>query len=134
PMLALVHHAKRYSAALRVARDVRALPPSLSAAEALAFTERDPWYGGDSIYANQKPEEILWLLGLLREEPPRTVVEIGPARGGTLFLWSRVAAPDALLIGLDVQAMLGRLGSRSPYALVRRSFARERQRGVLVDG
>lgn len=127
-------HVRRYVAALRVARGIRSLPPSLSPADAFAVTRRGPWFGGDSLHADQKPDEILWLLERLREEPPRTVLEIGMANGGTLFLWSRVAAPDALLVGVDLRAMVGRLGKRSPWALVRRSFAHDGQRVELVDG
>lgn len=125
---------RRYAAAARVARGIRSLPPSLSSADAFAITQRPPWFGGDSLHADQKPDEIVWLLERLREEMPRTVLEIGMANGGTLFLWSRIAAPDALLVGVDVQAMVGRLGKHSPWSLVRRSFARERQRVELVDG
>lgn len=83
---------------------------------------------------NQKEEEILWLLRRLAAEPARVVLEIGTDRGGTLFLWTRVAAPDALLVTVDIHKMVGRFGRMSPFALVRTSFARERQRIELVDG
>lgn len=102
--------------------------------DAFEITQGLPWFGGDSLHADQKPDEIVWLLEKLLEEPPRTVLEIGMANGGTLFLWSRVATSDALLVGVDMRTMVGRLGRRSPWALVRRSFARDRQRVELVDG
>jgi predicted O-methyltransferase YrrM len=85
------------------------------------------------IAPNQKPAEILWLLGLLAESRPQVVLEIGTDRGGTLFLWTRVASPDALLVTVDIRKMVGRLGRFSPFALVRKSFERERQRIELVD-
>ena len=122
---------EEYVAGLRAAREIRSLPSNLTPEQAFLFTQR-PLPGGDSIAANQKPREIVWLLDLLLKEPPRTVLEIGMDRGGTLFLWTRVAAPDALLIGVDFKRIHGRLGRYSPYALVRRSFARDHQRVELI--
>jgi predicted O-methyltransferase YrrM len=46
--------------------------------------------------------EIESLLRILEARKPAVIVEIGTARGGTLFLFSRVAAPDALLISVDL--------------------------------
>jgi predicted O-methyltransferase YrrM len=47
-------------------------------------------------------EEIDGLLRLLEPLRPRTVLEIGTASGGTLFLWTRVAAEDAELFSVDL--------------------------------
>lgn len=47
-------------------------------------------------------EEITGLLEILREEPPRRVLEIGTATGGTLFLLTRVAHPEAVLVSVDL--------------------------------
>ena len=47
-------------------------------------------------------EEITALLKIIHELKPRRVLEIGTARGGTLFLFSHVAAPDAVLISVDL--------------------------------
>ena len=134
PFPALTRPAHTYLAAARVARAIRGLPAGLSFDDALAFTQQPPWGAGDSISANQKRDEIIWLLELLRERPPRTVLEIGMDRGGTLFLWTRVAAPDALLVSVDLKQIHGRLGRRSPFALVRHSFARDEQRVELLGG
>ncbi|MBU6402677.1 MAG: class I SAM-dependent methyltransferase [Verrucomicrobia bacterium] len=75
----------------------------------------------------QVPSEIIPLLGLLARDPPKTVLEIGTAKGGSLFLFSRVAAEDATLISLDLPH--GPFGGG--YAAWRgrfyRSFARARQ-------
>jgi cephalosporin hydroxylase len=118
-----------YASALLARRRVRrsrvATPP-----EALEFARSFRWYGG-LIHPIQNTEEILWLLDILEREAPRTVVEIGTDEGGTLYLWTRVAAPDAVLVAIDTRP-LGILGRRSPYALVRRGFARERQRIELM--
>ncbi len=50
----------------------------------------------------QVPSEITRLVELVARERPRRVLEIGSAGGGTLFLFARVAAPDALLVGMDL--------------------------------
>lgn len=49
----------------------------------------------------QKAGEIRRLLALLGGEPPRRVLEIGTAHGGTFYLWTRSAANDGLLISVD---------------------------------
>jgi predicted O-methyltransferase YrrM len=50
----------------------------------------------------QVRDELLRLLETLEERRPATVLEVGTARGGTLFLFARVAAPDATLVTLDL--------------------------------
>jgi hypothetical protein len=47
-------------------------------------------------------QEILALLRVLKPIRPRRILEIGTASGGTLFLFTRVAAPDALLVSVDL--------------------------------
>ena len=118
-----------YRDAFSLVRRVRALPAFLDPAAAFAFARSEV-----EIAPNQKEPEILWLLDRLAEAPPKVVLEIGTDRGGTLFLWARVASPDAVLVTVDVRKMVGRLGRFSPFALVRTSFARERQRIELIDG
>lgn len=52
--------------------------------------------------AVQKPAELAGLLKFLSAQHPRTIVEIGTFRGGTLFAWCRVAALDATIISIDL--------------------------------
>lgn len=53
--------------------------------------------------ALQKVEELHRLTEfLLTRKQPKTVVEIGTARGGTLWLWCRLADPDALIVSVDL--------------------------------
>lgn len=84
------------------------------------------------VYAWQKKAEILALLQRLAPLRPRRVLEIGTAAGGTLLLFSRVAAPDALLVSIDLPE--GHFGGG--YNLFRtrlyRSFARREQRIALM--
>jgi predicted O-methyltransferase YrrM len=58
---------------------------------------------------NQKRGEIIGLLNLLRQDPPRLVCEIGADLGGTLGLFAAVAAPDSRLLSLDVNYTPARL-------------------------
>jgi predicted O-methyltransferase YrrM len=117
------------AAALRARRRIRALG-DLPSDAAVEFARTFTWYG-DKLRPTQSTEEITGLMELLRRDPPRTVVEIGMDYGGTLFLWTRVAAPDALLVAVDYRP-LGRLGLRSPFAVVRKGLARAGQRVELV--
>jgi cephalosporin hydroxylase len=126
----ILEYPRLYAAALGARRRVRRLPLDLPLAEAVAFGRAFTWRGG-RLRATQSTEEILWLLELVRELRPATVVEIGTDEGGTLFLWTWVAAPDATLVAVDVRP-LGLLGRWSTYAFVRRGLARERQRVKLV--
>ena len=56
----------------------------------------------------QRPSEIRSLLTLLAERKPAVIVEIGTASGGNLFLFTRVAANNALIVSIDLPA--GELG------------------------
>ena len=58
-------------------------------------------------------EEIEELVKLVSEMRPKAVLEIGTARGGTLFLWTRAAAPDALIMSIDLPG--GLFGGGYPY-------------------
>ncbi len=87
-----------------------------------------------AVFAWQRPREILELLIHLEAVPPRVIVEIGTAAGGTLLLLARVAAPEALLVSIDLRGG-GYGGGYSPWRRrIYRSFARERQQIVLIDG
>lgn len=119
-----------YADAFRVRRQLQSLPAGTSYREALDLARGLTWYGG-RLRPTQHTDEILWLLEKLAQDPPKTIVEIGTDEGGTLFLWTRAAAPDALLVAVDSRP-LGVLGQRSTYAIVRKGLARDRQRIELV--
>ena len=91
-------------------------------------------YAGITVESWQIPAEITAFLQMLEAERPQTVLEIGTAGGGTLFLLTRVAAPDALLVSVDLKH--GQYGGGHPRWRVPlyRSFAREAQRVELVAG
>jgi predicted O-methyltransferase YrrM len=73
---------------------------SLTPAEALVFAEEFE-YGGVSIRPMQIESEIRAFLELLATDPPRSVLEIGTGRGGTLFLLARAAHENATLVSID---------------------------------
>jgi len=114
----------RYAAALRQLRRVRAVAQNLTFDNAYTFADAE-------IGIAQKREEIRWLFELVRAERPRVVLEIGLDLGGTFFMWSRAAAPDAHLLAIDTKPV-GRFGMWSPFSLVRRGFAVGSQRVTLL--
>jgi predicted O-methyltransferase YrrM len=91
-------------------------------------------FGDVTITSLQVRSEIHALLGVLRAHPPKTVIEIGTAQGGTLFLLASIAAPDALLISVDMPGgPYG--GGYSPERIsLYQAFARAQQRIVLIRG
>jgi cephalosporin hydroxylase len=87
---------------------------------------------GMSIAPFQIEQEISQLLSLVRDIKPKTVVEIGSAKGGTLFLFTRVASPDAALLSIDLPE--GRFGGGYPKHMIPllRSFADKGQSIHLI--
>jgi len=117
-----------YASAIAARRAFRAVNGTVD--DALTFANDFRWKGG-RLRPVQARDEIVWLLDVLKAQAPRRVLEIGTGLGGTLFLWTRVAAPDAFLVSMDMSA-LGLLGRHSAFAVLCRGFARERQRIELV--
>jgi predicted O-methyltransferase YrrM len=115
-------------------RWVRSLPPDAPVEEVADIVVNRTLGAKQPVFAWQKEKEILALLARLQELAPRRVLEIGTAAGGTLLLLTRVAAPDALLVSIDMPEG----GFGGGYNLLRaglyRSFARAGQRIVLIRG
>lgn len=82
----------------------------------------------------QERSEIRGLLEAVAELRPRTILEIGTSNGGTLFLFARVAAPDALILSVDLPH--GKFGGGYPRWRGRlyRAFAAPGQRIDLMRG
>ena len=57
---------------------------------------------GASIKPSQVKDEIAKLLEIVAELKPKVVLEIGTAGGGTLFLFTRIADPEAKIISIDL--------------------------------
>lgn len=82
----------------------------------------------------QFKEELLGLALEIEALRPKTVVEIGTANGGTLFMSSRLATDEATIISIDLPG--GRFGGgfpewKVPYYM---AFARKEQRMELLRG
>ncbi len=90
-----------------------------------------PWI---SISPAQVREEIMELLKILVKHKPQSILEIGTARGGTLFLFTRVASSDARIISIDLPG--GRFGGGYPEWRIPlyESFAIHNQRVYLIRG
>ncbi len=115
--------------AMRALRSAAAHAASVDELVSLVFNFRAC---GIRIAPGQVPTEITPLLKLLSQKPPRRLLEIGTAGGGSFFLFSRVAADEALLISADLPQ--GRFGGGYPKWRGRliQSFARPKQQLHLL--
>lgn len=59
-------------------------------------------FGGVDFAPWQERSEIRCLLTTIAEIQPKTILEIGTSNGGTLFLFARVASPNALVVSVDL--------------------------------
>jgi cephalosporin hydroxylase len=87
---------------------------------------------GVSIKPSQVRYEVAKLLEVVAELRPRVVLEIGTAGGGTLFLFTRVADPEAKIISIDLPG--GPFGGGYPRWKIPlyKSFSRGRQKIYLL--
>lgn len=94
------------------------------------------WSAGDGVIApGQSKVELSGLLNWMKQRPPpRAVLEIGTARGGTLFSWCALAAPDATVISLDLPGGIHGGGYPPWKLLLYRRFARPGQSIHLLRG
>jgi predicted O-methyltransferase YrrM len=80
-----------------------------------------------SIKPAQVKYEIAKLLEIVVELKPKVVLEIGTAGGGTLFLFTRVADPEAKIISIDL------LGGYPRWKIpLYKSFSKEKQKIYLL--
>jgi len=105
------------------------------------YRYRDPIVGtilSRDVYITIRPaqiyEEILELAKLIAELKPKTVLEIGTADGGTLFLWCRLASDDARIISVDLPG--GPFGGGYPIwrGVLYKYFKKPKQELHLVRG
>lgn len=87
---------------------------------------------GGIIKPIQVKKEIVELLKLVKRKKPKIILEIGTASGGTLFLFSRVAPKNALIISVDMPG--GHFGGISSPMKVPfyKSFAYGKQKIQLI--
>ena len=72
----------------------------------------------------QIQEEIIGLLDLLSQQRPKNILEIGTARGGTLYLFARVSDQAAKIVSVDLQ-----IRDRNLFS----TFARNNQTIILLE-
>jgi predicted O-methyltransferase YrrM len=82
----------------------------------------------------QHREEIGRLAEIVYSAKPATILEIGTAAGGTLFLFASLSPPDALLVSVDLP--FGMFGGGYPAWKIPlyKSFVREMQTIELIRG
>ena len=139
-LLLAAYGARRFSDALLIrgaARKLRSSPRDVE--DALDFADNFR-FAELAIRPIQVRSELQALLEMLERTPPRTVLEIGTAFGGTLFLLTRVSSPEAILISVDLPLEDLRVegparyggGNYAPRKRLYRSFARDQQRVVFL--
>jgi len=88
--------------------------------------------GGDLIAPLQIHQEILTLLTLLDKIKPRFILEIGTQNGGSLFLLSQIASPDAAIISIDLSNGPFGGGYHKSRISLYKSFAKFKQKIHLM--
>jgi predicted O-methyltransferase YrrM len=83
--------------------------------------------------ALQRHAELVRLVGIVRRQRPRTVVEIGTHNGGTLYAWCQCAAKDALIVSIDLPGGPFGGGYTNGSIPVLKAFARPHQTVVLLQ-
>jgi predicted O-methyltransferase YrrM len=117
---------------LKASRRLRSLSRSpMDIEESLDFAFRFS-IGEVTIAPAQIRSEIASLLGMLIADRPQRILEIGTARGGTLFLLSRVAQSNAVLASIDLPG--GEFGGtyRTESILLLKALALEGQTLRLI--
>ena len=102
----------------------------------LAFSFKYCLIEGISCIVNLEPlqnkSEIIEFIKLLVKIKPKIILEIGTARGGTLFLLSRFSSSDALIISIDLPG--GKFGCGYPRSKIPflKFFASNKQKINLI--
>jgi predicted O-methyltransferase YrrM len=100
-------------------RDLRALVRESADARFLELVPKglvDLRLGLQPLVASQKLEEIIPALERIAALRSQRVCEIGTAAAGTLYLLTRVSAPDALVVSIDLSVPLHSRALRSRLA------------------
>ena len=82
----------------------------------------------------QYPEELVELAKIIYEKKPKTILEIGTARGGTLFLASQLADDNALVISIDLPDGMYGGGYPNWKIPLYKSFKKKNQTIELIQG
>ena len=85
-----------------------------------------------SIRTGQVRSEITKLLEIIKDKNPKIILEIGTASGGTLFLFTNIANPEATIISIDLPGGAFGGGYREWKIPIYQSFAKNKQKIRLV--
>lgn len=96
---------------------------------ALLFEERWERF----FWIKQLKQEITQLVNLIEQKRPKMIVEIGTNMGGTLFLFSKIADPEALIISIDLPDGPGGGGYPKHRKKFYQSFAKDNQNIHLLS-
>jgi predicted O-methyltransferase YrrM len=89
-------------------------------------------YGDGLLNPKQVKSEILNLIQILKKEKPKFILEIGTANGGTLFLFTKTAAKDAIIISIDLPGGIYGGGYPEWKIPLYKSFSLPKQRMILI--
>ncbi len=92
-----------YRLARRTARSLRALAETAATPEQAIDGAMSHWSHPTSIRAVQVKSELAAFVELVRADAPRTVLEIGTAEGGTLYMLAWASDAHARLLSLDIE-------------------------------
>ena len=97
-------------------RTIESIPDSASPSDLVDIS-----MGCPAIQSQQIRSEFLELAKLVKEQNCRHILEIGTYRGGTLFVFSQLAAPGATVISLDFHfTLLGKVYGALQKPLLRK--------------
>jgi predicted O-methyltransferase YrrM len=106
---------------------VSKLPAGQSVSEIVDFAMQER-----AIAVQQVPFEITEYAKLVAAQKPKTAIEIGTSRGGSLFILCRLAAPDATIISVDMPGAGYGEAYTSAHARLFRLFPSRKQSLTLV--
>jgi cephalosporin hydroxylase len=107
---------------------------SLAASQGGVPALTDFVYGNHYFNAVQVPSELAAFGEILAAHCPERALEVGTARGGTLFFITRLASPQATIISVDLPGAWSGGGYGRARRWVYKLFARRRQRLQLLQG
>ncbi len=88
-------------------------------------------YVGVNCRPFQVRSEIIRLLEIVKAKKPKVILEIGTAKGGTLFLFSKIAPEGARILSLDLPGLAGESFFRRWRASFFRSFGEQKTKIIL---
>jgi predicted O-methyltransferase YrrM len=89
-------------------------------------------YFGLSIRPGQFKNKITKLLNSVKELEPEHLMDIGTAKGGTLFLFCQVASPNAQVLSVDLPVENSEMATQKSRANCTNSSQKRRQEIVLI--